>query len=463
MQRPNFIFIQAEDTGCAQRCYGNRLAHTPHIDRLAAEGCRYSRAYATAPVCAPSRSSTVMGQTAFSQGSHHMRSLLAHPPRLYTHHLRDAGYYVNWANKTDFNFEPPEDFADDRHDWTDDLAAGRLPADRPFFLYTNLFVTHESTMWPGEYDRLVRPHLEPGQHCDPQAVPVPAYLPDTPVVRADIARHYDALAVQDQQVGRILEALERSGHAANTVVVYMGDHGRGLYREKRWCYDAGLRIPLILRAPGWVTPGSCSAEPVSVLDMAPTLLRLADIAIPERYHGRVLCGPEPHPAPEFVFAGRDRMDEQFDRVRAASSERYHYIRNDFPELPYASRIEYLEEQGTTREGRRLHAEGRLSPAGQLFFAETKPAEELYDTLADPNCVHNLADDPAHSNTLSRHRQALSGFLDRTGDLGRVPEARLIEEGRVSDILDDYRRRIQPLPKGQQIGPQPAPIEMPARP
>src|SRR5690606_34792867 len=184
-----------------------------------------------------------------------MRSTLLSPPRLFTHELRDAGYYVSWHSKLDFNFEPTEGWRDDHEDWLPALREGRLNG-RPFFLYTNIGITHESRMWPDDDPRRPRaavsrewPARPPAIH-DPQRVPVPPYLPDTPEVRGDIARHYDNLAALDGQVGRILQALDESGQADETIVLYLSDHGRGLPREKRWPYTAGIHMPLIVRWPG---------------------------------------------------------------------------------------------------------------------------------------------------------------------------------------------------------------------
>lgn len=454
------MLLVAEDTSRTLGCYGDATAHTPAIDGLAAEGARYTTACSTAPVCAPSRSALVLGQYQWTVGSHHMRSTFLRPPRLFTEELRDAGYHVSWSNKTDFNFEPPAAFADDRHDWFDDLAAGKLN-DRPWLLYHNFGVTHESQMWTDEWEKNVAPHLAPGERRDPAAVTVPAYLPDTPAVRADIARHHDCLRLQDRQIARALDALERSGQRDNTIVLYLSDHGRGLVREKRWCYDAGVNLPLIIRWPGKIAPGTVADEPVSWVDIAPTLLSLCGIPVPDTYQGRVFLGEDRAPAERaYCFSGRDRMDEAFDRVRTARSRRFRYIRNFFPQLPYAQRNRYMEKQETTREVRGLGAAGKLTPEQAAWLAETKPPEELYDCLADPDNVRNLAADPAHAATLAEMRAALDAFLDESDDKGRLPERELIAQGLVADRLDEYAARIEPLPADLRVGPERTVLEMP---
>lgn len=466
LARPNILFLIAEDTGRHHGCYGEPYARTPNIDRLASEGALYTHAFATAPVCAPSRSSLLTGLYPFSLGTHHMRSTLLNPPRLFTQELRDAGYFVNWRDKLDFNFNPPEGFTDVRQDWIEDLAAGRI-GQQPWLLYTNLAVTHESTMWPEPWrgrgqvkERLQRMHELPADHRhDPAEAPVPAYLPDVPEVRQAVAAYHDALSMQDADVGRILDALDASGQADNTLVVYLADHGRGLPREKRWCYDAGVRVPLILRWPGVIEPGSVCEDLVSWVDIAPTLLSLAGVAIPQHYQGQVILGPRKAPPREYVFTGRDRMGEAYDRVRVARDRRWHYIRNDFPQLPYAARTEYQEVMPAMQVMREMRATGTLTGPAALWMSDTKPAEELYDAENDPEMIRNLADAPEHRETLRRLRQTLEAFLERVGDLGDVPESELIRRGLVQDRRAEFRARIAPLPERYRIGPKITVLEM----
>ncbi|WP_309387797.1 sulfatase family protein [Cerasicoccus frondis] len=459
-QRPNILLLVAEDTGRHQGCYGDPVNCTPAIDSIAENGARYANACSTAPVCAPSRSALIMGKTAFSQGAHHMRSTLKNPPQLFTEALREAGYYVNWSNKTDFNFEPRESFADERCNWFDALAGGELKA-QPWLLYHNFEITHESRMWPEKSKKDVAPHLQEAERVDPSTVPVPAYLADTPEIRADIARYYESLILQDKQIARALDALEKSGQRDNTIIIYLSDHGRGLLREKRWLYDAGVHLPLIVNAPGLTRSGSVCEELVSWLDISATILSLCGAKQIEGAQGRIFLGPDKQPEPNYIYAGRDRMDEVFDRIRMARSRRYHYIRNDFPELPWALRLSYMEEQATTRQMRQLNLEGKLNAAQSAWFATQKPAEELYDIERDPDCVHNLADDPDFAEILKSHREALTEFLERTGDLGLQSESELINEGLVENCLPEYYQRVGALPVELRIGGiDEAPVEMP---
>lgn len=465
-KRPNFILLVGEDAGRALGCYGDADARTPHLDELAAEGCCYDNAFSTAPVCSPSRSSLVTGLYPWSLGTHHHRSRLLHPPRLFTQELRAAGYYVNWANKTDFNFEPPEEFADERSEWVEALEKGTLP-EQPLFLFHNFTVTHESTMWDAsegegrQLDRHAKAHLLRAEHrVDPATVRVPAYLPDCPPVRANIARFYEGLAIADAEIGRILRALDRSPLRDNTMVIYLTDHGRGLVREKRWCYNAGLHVSLVIRASGLIAPGSRCESLVSWVDVAPTLLSLAGVAIPERYQGQVFLGPDQAPERECVFAGRDRMDECFDHVRVARSKRYHYIRNPFPEVPYCQRNQYMERMETTRVIRQLAQEGKLSGGSALWVSESKPAEELYDADADPDMIDNLAGNPALKDVQDALSAALDSHVRAVGDLGAIPERQLIARGLIDDSLSEMYEWVDLLPEGQRIGVERTLVEIP---
>ncbi len=448
--QPNIVMIMAEDTGRHQGCYGDPIGRTPNIDRLASEGTRYTNAFTHAPVCAPSRSGLVTGQYPTTIGSQHMRSTLVNPPRMFTHELRDAGYFVSWSTKTDFNFEMPPDAYDTTEVWHTDF---KVLKGRPFFAFVNFADTHESTMW-GEVryeDSMAKwPDLE---RTDPNQVRVPAYLPDTPEVRQDIARYYDALAVQDKQVGEVLDLIEASGEADNTIVIYMSDHGRGLAREKRWCYDAGVHMPLIIRAPGLLEAGAVDDQLVAWVDIAPTLLSLAKASIPDNYQGQVFFGPCRNHPRQYVYGGRDRMDECFDRTRYVRSKTHHYIRNFYPSLPWAQRLRYFEKMATTQVLREMNAKGQLQGAAGCFMQETKPAEELYDVQADPDQVNNLADSPAHQNVLAAMRNALDKWIVETGDLSEESEDELILRGITVDRLsEEYRSRITALPPEHKLGP-----------
>ncbi len=442
--QPNVLLLIGEDTGLHLGCYGDPDARTPTLDTLARDGLLATHAFTHCPVCAPSRSGLVTGRYPYSYGTHHMRSLLKEPPPMFTRALKDAGYHVSWPSKTDFNFDMRDRDITDRIDWMQE----GFPTQAPWFAYTNLFITHESCMWPDQKPAIAgRATLAPHERRDPATIRVPPFLPDTPEVRADLVRHHENATVLDHQIASILRQLDASGQAENTIVIFLVDHGAGIPRGKRWCYDLGVHMPLLIRWPRGIPKGTVHPGLVGWVDIAPQILAWCGVARPEGLQGRAFWGDAVDtPERAYCFGGRDRMGEMYDRVRFARSRRYLYLENQRPDLPYAQRNGYLETMPSMDAWRREHAAGRLDPIQAAWFARTKPAEELYDTLVDPWNVHNLAADPAHIAILGEHRHAVREHLATVGDLGPVSEWELIRSGLVEDVLtSDVRPRIAPLP------------------
>jgi uncharacterized sulfatase len=444
-KRPNIVWIVAEDISPNLGCYGDKDAITPNLDRLAARGARFTRCFTHAPVCAPSRSGLVTGMYPTTIGSHHMRSTLKNPPPTFMEELRKAGYFVAWPGKTDFNFSPPKGAFDSTQNW---MTKGELK--EPFFAFINLFVTHESQIRvpKATYEKNTA-QLKSNERRDPAKVALPPYYPDAPEVRHDVAVYHENITAMDYTVGDILKWLDDEKLADNTVVFFFGDHGWGMSRGKRWLYDSGLHVPFLVRWPGVIKPGTVREDLVAFLDFAPTVLTIAGAKVPERMQGQPFLGDKVSPR-KYVFAARDRMDETFDRIRTVRDERFRYIRNHYPELPYAQHILYMDEMPTMQVWRKWAAEDKLSGPQKLFFAATKPAEELYDTKADLHEVNNLAADPAHADKLKELRAALDQWVKDTKDLGEVPEDELIRRGLVEDRLStEYAARIKQHPAGSK--------------
>jgi arylsulfatase A-like enzyme len=419
--RPNILWLVSEDNGPYRGAYGDALARTPAIDRLAAQGIRYDRAYATSPVCAPSRFAIVTGTHAESCGpAQHMRASGRIPSFLrgFPEYLRAAGYYCTNNAKTDYN--GPIDVA---RTWN---ASGtgahwrNRPAGAPFFAVFNTDRTHESKLFGAA----------PGA-VSPDEVRLPAYLPDAPAVRGDRAAYYDLVRRMDDAVGERIAELEAAGLAEDTIVFYYSDHGGVLPRSKRHCYEDGLRTALVVRVPErWrhlapAGPGSVVTAPVSLVDLAPTALALAGVAAPAHLHGGAFLGPGRSASRSYAFSGRDRMDERYDLVRTVTDGRYRYIRNYAPHRPWGQHIAYAWQQKGYQAWEREHLAGRLSATRDRFF-RPKPAEELYDLRADPDEVRDLAADPAYDAVRRRLREALAAHLLAVHDNGFVPEGAAAE-------------------------------------
>lgn len=446
---PNIVWIVAEDISPSLGCYGDPDAITPNLDKFAAQGARFTRAFTHCPVCAPTRSGLITGQYPTTLGSHHMRSKLVTPPPLFTDELEKAGYAVFWPGKTDFNFDPPKGWADTRN-WVQ--KPDILPTDKPFFAYVNLFVTHESQIRATpEQSKKNTSRLKPTEFRDPTKVALPPYYPDHPDVRRNVATYHDNVTAMDYLVGDVLKVLDDRKLADNTLVFFFGDHGWGMPRGKRWCYDSGTRAPLIVRWPGHVKPGSVNEQLIAFLDFPATVLSVAGADVPPRMQGQRFLGGKADPPRPFVFSGRDRMDEAPDRVRTVRSKQFRYIRNFHPGLPYAQWVNYMDEMPTMKAWRKEAFAGTLNPVQMAFFARTKPAEELYDVAADPHETKNLAASADHAKVLADHRTALEAWIKETKDLGEVPEKDLILSGVVKDVLtDEYDARVKLHPKTSPV-------------
>lgn len=439
--RPNIVWIVGEDMGVELACYGDRYAHTPNLDKLASQGARFTRAFTHAPVCAPSRSGLITGMYPTTMGTHHMRSELLKPPPTFTRYLREAGYYVAWPGKTDFNFKVPEDAFDSTKDWVKGVPR------QPFFTYINFNDSHESQIRAApERFATITARLKAEERHDPAKARLPPYYPNAPEVRRDVANYYDLVTAVDYRVGGVLDELDRQRVADNTIVVFFGDHGWGMPRGKRWLYDSGIHVPLLVRWLGKIKPGSVREELVSFIDLAPTMLSLAGVKVPTAMQGQVFLGPNALPERRYIFATRDRMDETYDRIRAVRDRQFKYIRNFHPDLPYAQRIQYAELMPTLRAWRELNAADKLAGPQKLFFARTKPKEELYDLNLDPHEIENLADSSGHRKKLEELRGALDKWIEETDDLGAIRETDLIQRGLVADKLKEYEQRQRPLPE-----------------
>jgi uncharacterized sulfatase len=427
--RPNILWVTCEDISPDLGCYGDAYARTPNLDRLAREGVRFAHAFSIAGVCAPSRSALITGMYPTTIGTHHMRCKAVPPPyvRCFTEYLRAAGYYCTNNVKTDYNFDAPVTAWDEcsrKAHWRN-----RAPG-QPFFAVFNFTVTHESQIRTTD-ERFAQhtARLKPGQRHDPAQAVLPPYYPDTPVVRRDWARYYDLISAMDLQVADLLRQLEEDGLAGSTIVFFYSDHGRGLPRAKRWIYDSGLHVPLIIRWPDGRDAGAVRDDLVSFVDFGPTVLSLAGVEIPSYIQGRAFLGEQAAEPRDYIFAARDRMDETYDIIRAVRDKRYKYLRNFKPGRPYAQYIDYMEQMPTMQELRRLNKAGKLVGPQRLFFRPEKPDEELYDLTVDPHEIDNLARCSEHRDVLKRMRSVLDEWMSETNDLGLISEEVLKERMR----------------------------------
>ena len=479
--RPNILWITSEDHGPHMGCYGDTYATTPNVDALAKRGMLYAHCWSNAPVCAPARTTIITGMYPTSLGAEHMRSMVPFPAgkKMFPQFLREAGWYCTNNAKEDYNIEKPgqvwDESSKDAH-WRKRGIVGQatspakaaqdgrvarqtpagespapLPLRPPFFAVFNSLKSHESQI-------RTRPHT---QVHDPAKVRVPAYHPDTPEVRQDWAQYYDQVSEADADAGVLLADLEKDGLTEDTIVFYFADHGSGMPRSKRWPYNSGLHVPLVvyipekfaaLRPPEYKAGGK-SERLVSFVDFAPTMLSLIGVKPPEWMQGHAFLGKfiaEPQP---FLHGFRGRMDERLDLVRSVTDGRYVYVRNYMPHLIYGQHLNYMWQTPTTRVWEQLHKEGKLNAVQDKFW-NPKPPEELFDLQSDPDEVKNLVelydlrndeakDRPGwkeHWVILDRLSRAQQKHAERIRDIGVVPEGERLERSKGSSPYDFGKSR-----------------------
>ncbi len=423
-ERPNIVWIVVDDMSSHFGYQGENLVETPRVDRLAAEGLVFSRAYATAPVCSTFRSAMITSMYQTAIGAHHHRSsrgeLKIHLPdgmRTIPELFREAGYFTTIADasgtrkgKQDYNF------VYDEKALYDGIDPSKRAKGQPFFAQYHL---------RGGKLRNVEKSYEEAKAglkklVDPADVRLPPYYPDHPVIREDWAQYLDSVNYTDVEVGRILDRLEKGGILENTVVFFLTDHGISHARGKQFLYEEGIHIPFVVWGPGIVPKGKVRDELIAHIDLGATSLHLAGIDIPEWMQGRPLFGSDAKPR-TFVVSARDRCDETVDRIRSIRMGDYKYIRNFHPHRPYLQPNRYKDGKPFMPVLRELHADGKLNEAQSLATSATRPEEELYNLQNDPWEIHNLAADPEYRSTLSDFRALLGRWVMDSGDKGRFPE------------------------------------------
>lgn len=437
--KPNIIWLSAEDLSPRMGCYGNFTVPTPNIDKLAKQGVLYRNVFTTAGVCAPSRNAIATGRIQTSNGAHNMRTLSnTYPektglPKQYSvvmpaevkhfaELMRANGYYCTNNSKTDYQFQDIPSI------WDESSATAHYKnrkEGQPFFAVFNSTITHESQVWARSKNPL---------RVDPTNVKLPPYYPDTDSVRLDVARFYSNVSELDDWVGEKMKELEDNGLLENTIVMFWGDHGDGLPFFKREIYDRGIRVPFIVRFPnafktkGQKPANSTENRIISAIDWSATVLSLANIPTPKWMHGKAFLGKystkEGH---SYIFAARDRLDSEYDRVRSVSDGNFQYIRNFFPEKPLYMDIDFRKQQASMREILRMRDHGQLTETQMIWFKQTKPLEEFYDIKSDPFQLVNLIDDPKYKSKIESFRKVFNDWQKKVYDYGAIDEKSLVNQ------------------------------------
>ena len=446
-QSPNIVFIIAEDISTDLGCYGRTELKTPVLDSLAAQGVRFTNAFTTSPVCSPSRSALMTGMYQNSIGAHNHRSEtgpLKNGIKPITHYLRDAGYFTcNVVNeeygtgKTDFNFTADSLF--DGTDWSQ-----RKPG-QPFFAQISIYTTHRDTHWYGIEKKVENP-------VNPEKVTLPSYYSDHPVARLDWARYLNSIQFLDNQIAIILDRLDNEKLDKNTVVIFIGDHGRCHIRGKQWLYDSGIQIPFIVKGLKGFNAGTKNNDLISAIDISATILDIAGAAIPDYLEGKSIVSDNYKPRTE-IYAARDRCDAVVDKIRCVRTDSFKYIKNYMPEKPYTQFGHYKEfYYPMIHLTRVLKNRKQLNELQSRILAETKPEEELYNIQTDPEETVNLAQNPEYTELLKSFRLKLEEWEIATGD----NKLELESEEFMTEFLKKRDEKYVPLWKERGISPNDSP-------
>lgn len=448
--KPNILWVIAEDFGQHLGCYGTRQVWTPNLDKLASEGVLYTRFY-NGMVCSVSRSSFMTGMHATSIGAQNHRTKDKQPlpdgVRPLTSWMREAGYFTaniselppslgfNGSGKTDWNFLT-DDKPFDSKKWED------LRSHQPFYAQVNFHETHRSFKAPAM--------------ADPAKVEIPPYYPDHEVTRKDWAEYLDSASEMDRKVGKLIEKLKEDGLADNTIIVFFGDNGQAHARGKQFCYEEGFLVPLIIKwpknfqAPAHFIPGTQDARLLHGIDLAPTMIDIAGSAKPQKMQGHIFLGAHRQPDQEYIFGYRDRCDMTVMRIRSVRDKRWRYIRNFTPWVPFLAFNEYKTSQYPVWTlWPKLNEEGKLTPAQQFAVQPSMPEEELYDMDNDPWQLNNLAgaDRPDIKQTLLRMRTVLEKWIIETDDHGSEFES--LEKLKAAEARFVTARDWRPLPGSKE--------------
>jgi len=460
--QPNIVWLVAEDLSPILPPFGDSTVSMPNLDRLAREGVRYTNVYSPSGVCAPSRCALATGMYPSSIGGHNMRvqyvkshmdqlGLILYevvpPPevKMMSQVLRENGYYCTNNDKTDYQFQHPITAWDEsglKAHWRN------RPKDKRFFSIFNFGVTHEGHVTRPYRKQLMRYH-DPdfpnsisnisafGEMINEEEwelnipkdleVPIPPYLPETEIAERDVRRVYSNIVELDRQIGIIIKQLEEDGLLDSTIVVFYGDHGGPLPRQKRLIYDSGIKVPLIIRYPNRHGAGTYDDQLISFIDFAPTTFSVANIEIPTYIQGQAFLGKYKSRKPrKYIHAAADRLDAQVDMIRAVRDKRYKYLRNFNPDQPYYLPVKYREQMAIMQELLRLHEKDSLNEYQTQWFRESKPEEELFDTWDDPNELYNLAHDPTYNDKLFELRRECDRWMKEIDDMGLIPEKEILE-------------------------------------
>jgi len=472
--KPNILWIFSEDLSPYMGCYDDPInkGFTPVIDKFAADGVLFKRAFVPAPVCSACRSAMITGVMQTTTGTHQHRSSRAPEGQIVPEdtriHLtkrmktipelmREAGYFTFNSGKDDYNFHydrtalytvgSKTNYQPGQNGWQGNHAEHNLSITQNTWNARS----DKTQPWFGQIEikggKAGKRYTRKGQVLQSGDVPLPPYFPNTPAIRDAWTTHYNAARGADVRVDAIMKQLEADGELENTIVFFFSDHGNNQsIRHKQFCYEGGVHIPFIIKGdhPA-LKAGTVRKELINALDISATTLAFGGATMPDYLDGQDLFGKD-YQAVDHVISARDRCDYTIDRIRTVRTDKFRYLQNYFPDRSLLQ-AQYRDNRPEVIEMHAAHKAGTLTPYQDKHWFGIRPKEELYDLTKDPHQVNNLADDPACAAELKKHRDILEAWIKRTDDKGQYPEA-AVQLKATFDLWKD-----KPIFKNAKVNPE----------
>ena len=464
IDRPNILLLVAEDMSALVGAFGDKVAHTPNIDKLAKIGVRYPNTFTTAGVCSPSRVALITGMHQISMGGQHMRTATRPagaykcvPPaevKAFPELLRQAGYFTFNTAKQDYQFSGTRPGSGPFTIWDEENNANlwrNRAKGQPFFGMMNFLETHESGVFTPlghrpnslmhfilQVVRKISGVQKKVVTINPEEVKLPPYYPNTPIIRKDIARHYENVAVMDALVGDIFNKLEQDNLLESTIIIWTTDHGDGLPRAKRELYDSGIKVPMVIYYPAAFRPegldeGTVDEQLISFIDFAPTFLALAKAPQPTYLQGQNFLAKDTINR-SYIFASRDRIDEINDRQRAVRNDHFKYIKSWYTDQPGGHSLDFRDNMEMMKELWRMKEANQLN-AKQLLWFQSPTKERLFDIQNDPFELHDISTDTAYADDLKTMQRAMDKWLSNIEDWSNEPEEVMVNRFQPNGVTE----------------------------
>ena len=441
--KPNIIWLVCEDQSAQFfPMYGDKTVSLPHLEQLAEDSVIFENMHATTPVCSPARSAIITGMYPTSLGTHNMRAYnegrKTNQPQLgipsyspnfpdyikpFTVYLREEGYYCTNSNKQDYNFEITNDAWDQSCRYCqgkekENIHWRKRDADQPFFAVFNFQITHESQIWKQQQQEI---------YLNPNDIEfIPPYFPDDPIIRRDMATNYSNLVRMDKEVGKIISELKEQELYDDAYIFFYSDHGGPFPRHKRAIYQTGTKVPFFVKFPKSLHAGEKDDRLLSFVDLAPSVLQMAGIEIPQHMQGQPINKFLHKSLRDYLITASDRFDGQYDRIRAIQDKSFKLIKSFYPEKSHHLDVQYRKNMSMMQKLLKLHHDGLLNQDQQKWFGP-KEEYEFYDLQLDPYEMKNQIQNPDYQDHIQLLKVELEKWMLNTNDLGAVPEQVLIKQ------------------------------------